>query len=94
LPKGVAVGSGGGRYLIVATYPMEHAFAVTRTSATKGKGTVRINLPDGGIAAYATKHATNIYVAYPGVDVQVEVYDPSAKLTPKLVASGQIVPVR
>jgi hypothetical protein len=94
LPKGVAVGSGGGRYLIVGTYPMKDAFAVTRKSAAKGKDTVRIKLPDGGIAAYAKKHATNVYVAYPGVDVQVEVYDPSATLTPKLVASGQIVPVR
>jgi hypothetical protein len=28
------------------------------------------------------------------VDVQVEVYDPSARLTPRLVATGQIVPVR
>jgi hypothetical protein len=94
LPKGAQVGSGGGRYLIVASYPMKNAFTITRKSAEKSKDTVSIKLPDGGIAAYAKQHATNVYVAYPGVNVQVEVYDPSAGVTRKLVASGQVVPVR
>jgi hypothetical protein len=94
LPQGVAVG-GKGQYLIVASYPMKNAFAVTRNSSAKGKRTtITRRIPDGGVAAYTRRHATNVYVAYPGVDVQIEVYDPSAKLTPKLVASGQIVPVR
>jgi hypothetical protein len=93
LPKGVAVGDKGS-YLIVGSYPMKNAFKVTRDSSAKGKSTIRRRIPDGGIAAYTKKHATNVYVAYPGVNVQIEVYDPSASLTPKLVASGQIVPVR
>jgi hypothetical protein len=67
---------------------------VTRDSSAKGKGSITRRIPDGGIAAYAKKSATNVYVAYPGVNVQIEVYDPSARLTPNLVASGQIVPVR
>jgi hypothetical protein len=97
LPKGVPVGGGQGRYLVVATYPMENAFTVTRNGALKGRaegeGTVVIRLPEGGIATYTKQHATNVYVAYPGVNVQVEVFNPSPKVTPRLVASGQIVPV-
>jgi hypothetical protein len=93
LPPGVPVG-GKGQYLIVASYPMKNAFTVTRNSSAKGKRTITRRIPDGGVAAYTKGHATNVYVAYPGVDVQIEVYDPSAKITPKLAASGQIVPVR
>jgi hypothetical protein len=81
-------------YLIVATYPMKNAFNVTRTSSSKSKSSITMKLPDGGFAAYAKQHPTNVYVAYPGVNVQVEVYNPLARVTPKLVASGQIVPVR
>jgi hypothetical protein len=93
LPRDVVVGSEGGRHLIVATYPMKNAFRITRTSAAKGRGTVRIKLPGGGIAAYTRQHTTNVYVAYPGVNVQVEVYHPSPNAAPKLVKSGRIVPV-
>jgi hypothetical protein len=93
LPLGVQVG-GNGQYLIVGTYPMKNAFTITRSSSAKSKSSITRRIPDGGIAAYSKKHATNVYVAYPGVDVQIEVYDPSAKLTPRLVVSGQIVPVR
>jgi hypothetical protein len=93
LPRGVSVGDKG-RYLIVATYPMKNAFTITRNASAKSKRTITRRIPDGGVAAYTKKHATNVYVAYPGVDVQVEVYDPSARLTPRLVATGQIVPVR
>jgi hypothetical protein len=93
LPRGVSAGNRA-RYLIVATYPMKNAFTITRNASAKSKRTITRRIPDGGVAAYTKEHATNVYVAYPGVDVQVEVYDPSAKRTPKLVASGQIVPVR
>jgi hypothetical protein len=91
LPPGVAVGSKAGRYLIVASYPMKNAFQVTRNSAVPGRGTLRINLPGGGTAAYAREHATHVYVAYPGVNVQVEVYDPSPGAALRLVKSGRIV---
>ena len=95
LPTGVPVGGGAGRYLIVATYPLKDAFKITKKASAKKNGrTIVLNLPDGGVGAYSKRHPTNVYVAYPGVDVQVEVYDPHAKVTPKLVASGQIVPVR
>lgn len=93
LPRGVAVGSEGGRYLIVASYPMTNAYRVTRNSGVKGKSTVRLTLPNGGIAAYTKQHATNIYVAYRGVNVQVEVYDPSPGAAARIVKSGRIVPL-
>ena len=36
---------------------------------------------------------TSVHVAYPGVDYQVEVYDPKAGAALELIDSGGIVPV-
>jgi hypothetical protein len=91
LPRGTPVGASGG-YLTIATYPMKNAFAVTR-STKNGPGSVTLQLPNGGIAVYSADQPTNIHLAYPGADVQVEVYDPSASVPRKLVASGLVAPV-
>ena len=72
---------------------MKNAFKITQSSAAKGRGTVRIKVPGGGIAAYAKQHATNVYVAYPGQSVQIEVYDPSPNAALQLVKRGRISPV-
>ena len=54
-----------------------------------------MKIPVGkGIAFYDASRPTNVYVAWPGVGVQVEVYDPSAANAQRLVASGAIAPVR
>jgi hypothetical protein len=37
--------------------------------------------------------ANNVYLAYPGQDVQVEVYSPTPGEAARLVQQGKIVPV-
>jgi hypothetical protein len=91
LPEGVAVGSDT-PYLTVGTYPMQNAFAVTSQLARQS-GSVKIPIADGGVALYDTTSPTSVYLAYPGVDEQVEVYDPSAGRAQGIVASGQVRPV-
>ncbi len=59
----------------------------------KGHNTVTLKLPNGGIAVYTKPYATNIHLAYPGENVQVEVYDPLARVPRKLVTSSRVVPV-
>jgi hypothetical protein len=49
--------------------------------------------PGGGIAVYATNAPTNVYVAFPGSDEQIEVFDPSAKRALRLVKTGRVAPV-
>ena len=51
------------------------------------------SVPGGGLAVYSTSSPTNVYVAYPGSDVQIEVFDPSAKRALRLVTSGRVAPV-
>lgn len=92
LPQGVAVGDPG-QYLTVGTYPFDGAYDATKGLAT-GKQLTQLELPGGGVAAFGKSPKTrNVYVAYPGVPVQIEVFDPTPGKARRLVASGQIVPV-
>ena len=88
LPKGTAPGASGA-YLTVATYPYPQAFTAVQGLAAVPNAT-KIALAGGGIAVIDKAKPTSIHLAYPGVDYQVEVYDPSAALAKQLVSSGKI----
>ena len=52
-------------------------------------------LDGGGVAVFPEAPGTkNVYVAYPGVDYQVEVFDPVPGAARRLVEAGRIAPVR
>src|SRR5262249_5784573 len=88
LPPGVRVGSPS-TYLTIATYPFPGALAALQAVA-KQKGNESIKLAGGGLAVLDPNHPKSIHLAYPGSDVQVEVYDPSAAAARQLVSSGQV----
>ena len=92
LPKGVAAGAPEARYTLVGTYPVDKAYGVLKELAKAG-GESSFTAPKGGFAVYSTEHPTNIYLAYPGSDVQIEVYASSAEHARELITSGQVVPV-
>jgi hypothetical protein len=87
LPAGVPVGVSR-PYLTVGTYPVANAYAVTKAAARK-PGSVVVNVP-GGTAFYARSRPTSVYMAFPGVDEQIEVYDPSATVARSAVADRAI----
>lgn len=91
LPAGVPVGTKQA-YLTIGTYPVKDAFAATQRQS-RTAGAVRVEIGGGAVAFYNTSRPTNVYVAYPGADVQVEVYDPAPGRARALVASGSIAPV-
>jgi hypothetical protein len=93
LPHGVPVGNRLPDYLTIGTYPQKHALEILKSTATKNH-VPTIKLADGGLAFADKKHPTSVYVAYPNVDLQIEVYDPAAGRAQQLVTSGQITPVR
>jgi hypothetical protein len=90
LPRGDGAGTVK-PFLTIGTYPLRNAFAVFRRLADV-KTAVRVPLA-GGIAFYSRSRPTNVYVAFRGIDYQIEVYDPSAAKARQLVKSGQLVPV-
>ena len=92
LPQGVAVGSQSPNYTIVGTYPVPHAYNVLNGLARKS-GESSFPAPRGGFAVYSKSSPTNIYLAYPDSNVQIEVYDPSSKRARSLISSGRVAPV-
>jgi hypothetical protein len=92
LPSGAKVGNRSASYTIVGTYPVSKALQVLQ-DLSKQPGEKRASVPGGGLAVYSTSSPTNVYVAYPGSDVQIEVFDPSAAKALRLVTSGRVAPV-
>jgi hypothetical protein len=92
LPPGVEVGAGK-PYLTVATYPVTNAFAAVGRLA-RAKDAVSINLSGGGLAVVNAHFPKSIYLAYPGSNYQVEVFDPSLARARQLVSSERIAAVK
>jgi hypothetical protein len=91
LPRGVQVGASQS-YLSVATYPFPNALAgIQRVAKQKVQRTIK--LAGGGLAVFNPKIPTDIHLAYPGSNYQVEVFDPAGKVR-QLVAAGQITSIR
>jgi hypothetical protein len=91
LPPGTTVGASK-PLLTVGTYPVTGAFAAAERSAGQ-PGSLRVTDRNGGVAFYSKNAPTNVYLAFPGSDYQIEVFDPSASEARRLVESGQITPV-
>ena len=91
LPSGAKVGSST-PFLTVATYPFQGAFAALE-ALSKQKGAHIVSLKGGGIALVDSSDPKSIHVAFPNVNYQIEVFDPTPSVTRKLVTSGHIVSV-
>ena len=91
LPSGAKIGSST-PFLTVATYPFQGAFAALQ-ALSKQKGAHIVKLKGGGIALVDSSDPKSIHVAFPSVNFQIEVFDPTPSVTRKLVTSGHIVTV-
>ncbi len=89
LPPGVNAGATGAGYLTVATYPYKDALQALENVS----GAQHVSIPGGGTALVASNYKKSIHLAFPNVNYQVEVYDPSPKRVLALVRSGRIRPV-
>jgi hypothetical protein len=90
VPPGVVAGSNAGRYLSVATYPFIGAFRALQEVAD-GQGSA---LPDGGLAVVNPRYPSAVHLAFPLVEYQVEVYDPSPARVRAIAASGHVRAIR
>jgi hypothetical protein len=93
LPEGVPVGIREAAFTIIGTYPVPNAYKVLKNIAKKA-GETSFTAPLGGFAVYSTSQPTNIYLAYPGSSLQIEVFDPAPRRARSLITSGQVSPVR
>jgi hypothetical protein len=93
LPRDVPVGNRQAAFTIVGTYPVKNAYDVLKKLAKKPDES-SFSAPVGGFAVYSTTQPNNVYLAYPGSNLQIEVYDPSPQRARDLITSGQVAPVR
>jgi hypothetical protein len=86
LPPGVQVGDKRARFLIIATYPFSGALpALKKVAANRA-----ISLPGGGIAFVDPSYPKSVHMAFPGVDYQVEVFDPLPRISRRVALSGKV----
>jgi hypothetical protein len=52
-----------------------------------------INLSHGGRGVIAKNNPNHIHLAYPGSDLQIEVFDPSAAQARQIALSGRLTPI-
>lgn len=79
-------------FLTVGSYQQPEALARIRNLGQK-PGAILVEITGGGVAYAAGPEDTNAYMAFPGVDTQVEVFDPQAGRALRLIRSGAVVPV-
>lgn len=79
-------------FLTVSSYEVDDPAAALRSQGSEPDG-VLASAPDGGIVYFSREAPESVYLAYPGVDVQVEVFAPDFQQALGLVTSGEITPV-
>jgi len=92
LTDGARAGDPSNEFLTVGTYPFPDAAAALR-KLSKEPGGILASAPGGGVVYFNRERPENVYLAFPGSSLQVEVFDPNAKRALGLVASGLIVPI-
>lgn len=78
-------------YLTVGSYRQDNAQQVTQSQAAEN-GTKTFDVAGGG-TGFETSGRTSVYVAFPGEDSQIEVYDPQQGQARQLVDAGVLIPV-
>jgi hypothetical protein len=85
----IPVGSRRQTSLTVATYPYPDAYR-TLQSVSRRPGEAFVRTPDGGLVVADVGSPHNVHIAYPGQDIQIEVYDPHAGRALALATAGAI----
>jgi hypothetical protein len=92
LPQGVQLGDPRANFVTVGTYPQANAFQSV-TAASKRKGAVSFSVPGGGVAVQYTDRPNSVYLAFPGKNQLIELYNPSSSAARAAVKAGQILPL-
>lgn len=92
LTGGAEAGDPNAEFLTIGTYEFKDAAKALKEQAKQPNG-ILASAPGGGVVFFNTTHPQSVYLAYPGEETQIEVYDPNPKRSLGLVSSGLIVPV-
>jgi hypothetical protein len=80
--------------LTIGTYQMRNAYSVTLALGRRS-GWTQVATGAGGVSAFVYEtHPKSVYLALPGLDYQIEVYDPKPGGAAALVRSGRVIEVQ
>jgi len=85
-------GDPSARYVVVATYSQPDAYERVTAIAARSH-LFKVQLADGGAAVTRPGRPQNIYLVYPKLPYQVEIYAPTPSAARRLVFTGAIKPV-
>jgi hypothetical protein len=91
LPPGAEAGDPRSGFLTVGTYPFADPVAGLEETAAEG-GTSLRTAADGASILVNPSTEGSVYLAYPGSELQIEVYDPAPGRALELIRSGEIRP--
>jgi len=92
LNEGAEAGDPRPNFLTVGTYALAHAVSTLRRQGRQPGGVIG-SAPGHATVYFSKKDPHSVYLAYPGIEVEIEVYDPNFTRALRLVDSGQIVAV-
>jgi hypothetical protein len=87
IPKGEECGSTAASFRVIATYAETDAFSATQQAGNQAEGVSLANT-DGSVVFFNKNSPSNVYVAYPGIDFQIEIYDPNPKTAVTLATTS------
>jgi hypothetical protein len=92
LTDGAKAGDQRPDFLTVGTYPHAHPVSALKKQAQEADGVIG-TAPGDATVYFDREEPHSVYLAYPGVEVEIEVFDPDFSRALQLVNSGQIIPV-
>jgi hypothetical protein len=84
---------GGSEYLTVGSYPVEDAVAALRRAAREDDRTELARSDEGAVILLDRDSPDNVHLAYPGEDVQIEVFSPVDGEALRIAARDRVEPV-
>ena len=91
LPSGVEAGDPQ-PFLTVGSYRFKDPTGALRSRGSQASG-VLASAPGGGVVYFDRTNPKSVYLAYPGTEVEIEVFAPDFKEALQLVTDGRIVQV-
>jgi hypothetical protein len=90
LPAGVRPGAGENRFLMIGTYPYRDAFSAAAKAIRDSPALRYLELPNGALAVFDPARPSSVYLTFPGIDYQIEVFDPSPARARELAVTGKV----
>lgn len=75
LPNGQGLEDISQSFVIVGTYPQANAYSITEAAGAQPNGVTFLNA-DGAMVYYSKLLPTNVYLAFPNQDYEIEIFDP------------------